>query len=357
MSSDPKTILREIAHGARFEAARFEAALDAMSTEAATLAQKAAFLSLLRGRGETVDEITGAARLLRSRMLRVEAPADAIDIVGTGGDGHGTYNISTAAAFVVAGAGVPVAKHGNRAVSSKSGASDVLAALGVAIDAPPATVSRAIGDAGVGFLWAPLYHPLMKVWAPVRAELGFRTLFNLLGPICNPACVDRQVVGVFSREWVRPVAETLLALGSRHALVVHGSDGMDELTTTGASFVAEVNGGTNGGTNGGRITEYQIVSDDAGLPRATLADLTGGDAAHNAAAMHALLDGAAGPYRDIVVLNAAAALMVAGKAETIAEGARIAARSIDSGAAKAALNRLVAISTAAGSTAAGSAPG
>ena len=341
MSDDPKTILREIAHGARFETARFEAALDAMSSEAATLAQKAAFLSLLRGRGETVDEITGAARLLRSRMLRIEAPAGAIDIVGTGGDGHGTFNISTAAAFVVAGAGVPVAKHGNRAVSSKSGASDVLAALGVAIDAPPATVSRAISDAGVGFLWAPLYHPLMKVWAPVRAELGFRTLFNLLGPICNPAGVDRQVVGVFGREWVRPVAETLLALGSRRALVVHGSDGMDELTTTGTSFVADVSGGA--------IREYEIVPEDAGLPRTTPADLTGGDAAHNAAALRGLLDGAAGPYRDIVVFNAAAALMVAGKAETIAEGARIAARSIDSGAAKAALAQLVAISTAAGS--------
>jgi len=334
--ADPKSILRDLAHGTAFDAAGFEHALDVMSGDGATLAQKAAFLALLRGRGERVAEITGAARLLRARMTRVPAPAGAIDIVGTGGDGHGTYNVSTAAAFVVAGAGVPVAKHGNRAVSSKSGASDVLAALGVNLDAPITTVSRAISEAGVGFLWAPLYHPLMKTWAPVRAELGFRSLFNLLGPICNPAGVSRQVVGVFGREWVLPVAETLQALGSVRAMVVHGSDGMDELTTTGPTWVAEL-------TDEG-ITSYEVMPEDAGVSRASLADLAGGDAAHNAAAIRALLDGTPGPYRDIVILNAAAALMVAGRASNLADGAALAARSIDTGAAKTALAQLVAVS-------------
>jgi anthranilate phosphoribosyltransferase len=335
----PKDILREIAHGAAYDAGRFEAALDAMSADDVSLAQRAAFLGLLRGRGERVEEITGAARLLRSRMRRVSAPADAIDIVGTGGDGHGTYNVSTAAALVVAGAGVPVAKHGNRAVSSKSGASDVLAALGVGLEADVPTVERAIREAGVGFLWAPLYHPLMKVWAPVRAELGFRSLFNLLGPICNPAGVTRQVVGVFDRHWLVPVAEALHALGSTRALVVHGHDGMDELTTTGPTWVAEL--------SGDGITSYEIVPEDAGLPRATLADLAGGDAAHNAAAIRRLLDGDRGPYRDIVLLNAAAALMVADRVGNLRDGVSMAAASIDNGAAKTALARLVA-GTAAG---------
>lgn len=335
-AADPKSILREIAHGAMLDAVQFQAALEIMSGEEASLAQRAAFLALLRGRGERVEEITGAARLMRSRMLRVEAPADAIDIVGTGGDGHGTYNVSTAASLVVAGAGVPVAKHGNRAVSSKSGASDVLAALGVNLDAPPAIVSQAIREAGVGFLWAPLYHPLMKAWGPVRAELGFRSLFNLLGPISNPAGVARQVIGVFGREWVRPVAETLQALGSVRALVVHGADGMDELTTTGPTWVAEL------GDEG--ITTYEIMPQDAGLQLAGLDELAGGDAAYNAAAIRSLLDGARGAYRDIVVLNAAAAIMIAGKAANLADGARLAAHSIDSGAARAALERLICVS-------------
>jgi anthranilate phosphoribosyltransferase len=334
----PRDVLREIAHGARYDAGRFEAALDVMSGDAATLAQRAAFLALLRGRGETVAEIAGAAALLRARMRRVAAPAEAIDIVGTGGDGHGTYNISTAAAFVVAGAGVPVAKHGNRAVSSKSGASDVLAALGVGIEADTATVERAMREAGVGFLWAPLYHPLMKAWAPVRAELGFRSLFNLLGPIANPAGVDRQVLGVFDRGWVEPMAEALAALGTRRALVVHGADGMDELTTTGPTFVAEL-------TPDG-ITSYEITPEDAGLPRAALADLSGGDAAHNAAAIRALLEGKPGAYRDIVLLNAAAALMVAERVGALADGVVLAARAIDTGAARTALDRLVAVTRA-----------
>lgn len=332
----PRDILRDIAHGASYDAARFQHALEVMSDDGVTLIQRAAFLALLRGRGERVAEITGAAGLLRARMKTVAAPAGAVDIVGTGGDGHGTYNVSTAAALVVAAAGVPVAKHGNRAVSSKSGASDVLAALGVTLEADVPTVERAIREAGVGFLWAPLYHPLMKVWAPVRAELGFRTLFNLLGPICNPAGVRHHVVGVFDPVWLIPVAEALQALGSKRALVVHGADGMDELSTTGPTFVAEL--------GGDGITSYEIVPEDAGLPRATLDDLKGGDAAHNAAALRALLCGAKGPYRDIVLLNAGAALMVAGRSANLGDGVRAAATAIDSGAAERALNRLVEIS-------------
>jgi anthranilate phosphoribosyltransferase len=334
----PRDILRDLANGAHFDALRFRDALEILSSAAATPQQQAAFLALLRGRGETVAEITGAATLLRETMLRVSAPPDTIDIVGTGGDGHGTVNVSTCAAFVAAGAGVTVAKHGNRAVSSKSGASDVLAALGVTLDAPLPVVERAIREAKVGFLWAPLYHPLMKVWAPVRAELGFRSIFNLLGPICNPAGVTRQVVGVFDHVWLSPVAEVLRNLGSHHAIVVHGADGMDELTTTGI---------TNGAVlKGGQVRALRVTPEEAGLPRAQLADLAGGDAAQNAVALRAVLAGQPGAYRDIVLLNAAAALMVADKASTLAEGAALAAQSIDSGAAARALEALVEITAA-----------
>jgi anthranilate phosphoribosyltransferase len=328
-------ILRALSSGTCFHASAFRDALLVLSSANATPMQQAAFLSLLRGRGETVAEITGAATLLRERMGRVSAPFGAIDIVGTGGDGHGTFNVSTAAAFVAAGAGLRVAKHGNRAVSSKSGSSDVLSALGVGIDAPVAAVEQAIAEAGVGFLWAPLYHPLMKVWAPVRAELGFRTLFNLLGPICNPAGVQRQVVGVFDRTWVLPIAETLRNLGSDHVWVVHGADGMDELTTTGITHVAEL--------AHGQIRQFEVTPEACGLARATLADLAGGDANANAQALSALLDGATGPYRDIVVLNAGAALLVGGKTTTLPEGVALAAAAITSGAARHALDQLVAL--------------
>jgi anthranilate phosphoribosyltransferase len=307
-----------------------------MSAPTTTTLQQAAFLSLLRGRGETVAEITGAATLLRERMIRVDAPPDAIDIVGTGGDGHGTFNISTAVAFVVAGCGVPVAKHGNRAVSSKSGASDVLAALGVNLDASPDVVARAIHHR-VGFLWAPLYHPVMKVWGPVRAELGFRTLFNLLGPLCNPAGVKFHVLGVFDRAYVVPMAETLRNLGSTRAWVVHGADGLDELTTTGVTHVAELRDGL--------IRSFDVTPEEAGLPRATLADLAGGDAAHNAAALKRVFESEPGPYRDIVLLNAAAAMVVAGYVSTLADGVHEAARSIDKGAAARALQELIEITT------------
>lgn len=338
LGQDVKGILTHLADGNALDADTMHVALDHMTAGGATPAQMAAFLMALRVRGETVGEITGAARLLRERMVRVEAPSGAVDIVGTGGDGHSTYNVSTCAAFVVAGAGVPVAKHGNRSVSSRSGASDVLAELGVKIDIGPECVASAIRRAGVGFLWAPMYHPAMKAWAGVRSELGVRTIFNLLGPISNPAGVTRQVIGVYDRRWIVPLAETLGALESEHVWVVHGHDGLDELSTTGPSSVAEL--------KGGRVSTFEVLPEDAGLPRAALGQLKGGDAGENARALSAVLCGAQGAYRDIVVLNAAAALIVAGRAGDLAEGAQLAAHSLDSGAARAALEKLIAVTNA-----------
>jgi anthranilate phosphoribosyltransferase len=296
--------------------------------------QMAAFLMALRVRGETIPEITGASRLMRARMLPVEAPPDAVDIVGTGGDGHNTFNVSTCAAIVAAGAGVPIAKHGNRAVSSLSGASDVLAALGVKIDLQPVAITRSIAKSGVGFMWAPIHHPAMKAWAPARAELGVRTILNLLGPLANPAGVKRQVVGVFNAAWTEPIAEALSNLGSVHAWVVHGSDGLDEITTTGPTRVTEL--------KDGKVHTFEVRPSDAGLPPATLEDLKGGDATVNAAAIRELLGGEQGAFRDIVVLNAGAALLVGGKAATLREGAERAARAIDDGSAGRALDQLVA---------------
>lgn len=333
-----KRIIQKVSTGATLTDEEIEAALDIMSSGAATPVQMGAFLMALRVRGETVEEITGAARLLRSRMLTVNAPAGAVDIVGTGGDSHGTYNVSTCSAIVAAGAGIKVAKHGNRSVSSLSGASDVLTALGVKVDVGPGIVSRAIVDAGVGFMWAPMHHPAMKQWAPVRAELGIRTIFNLLGPLANPAGVTRQVLGVFDRMWVEPLAHVLKNLGAEHVWVVHGSDGMDELTTTGPSTVAELKDGD--------IALFEVVPEDAGLPRAKLADLKGGDAKANAEAIRVLLHGEPGPFRDIVLLNTAAALIVAGRASNLADGVERAARAIDEGTAATALDRLIAITNA-----------
>lgn len=334
-----KRLMTTLASGTPLPEAEVPAALELLMSPAATPVQMGAFLMALRVRGETVGEITGAARFLRSRMTPVATPEGAIDIVGTGGDGHGTYNVSTCASLVAAGAGAKVAKHGNRSVSSLSGASDVLAALGVKLDVAPEVIARAVSEAGVGFMWAPMHHPSMKAWAPVRADLGVRTLFNLLGPLCNPAGVERQILGVYAKSWVEPVAHTLAKLGSRHAWVVHGSDGLDELTTTGPTTVAELKDGT--------IRVFEVTPEDAGLPRVTLDDLKGGDAAHNAAAIRALLAGAKGPFRDIVLLNTAAALIVAGLAADLCDGIARAARSIDSGAAAKALDSLIAVSTAA----------
>jgi anthranilate phosphoribosyltransferase len=306
-----------------------------MSGEA-TQAQIGAFLMGMRVKGETVGEIAAAVSILRERMVQVTAPANAIDIVGTGGDGAETFNISTAASIVVASAGVPVAKHGNRALSSKSGAADVLQALGIKIDLTPEIISKCIDEAGIGLMFAPAHHPAMKHVGPTRMELGTRTMFNLLGPQSNPAGARHYLLGVFDKRWVEPVAAALLANRAISAWVVHGHDGLDELSTTGPSFVASI--------KDGNLTSFEVTPEEAGLPRATLAEIKGGDPQHNAAALRALLDGYKSAYRDIVLLNAAAALIVAGKAQSLKEGAQLAAQEIDSGRAKDTLARLVSAS-------------
>jgi anthranilate phosphoribosyltransferase len=337
-ANELKRLIQKVAAGSSLEVEEMHTAFDIMTSGAASPAQMGAFLMGLRVRGETVEELTGAASLMRAKMTRVTAPAGAVDIVGTGGDSHGTYNVSTCAALVAAGAGIPIAKHGNRSVSSISGASDVLAALGVKLDVPPAVVERAIREAGVGFMWAPMHHAAMKNWAPVRAELAIRTIFNLLGPICNPAGVDRQVVGVFSWQWIEPIAHVLRNLGSTHVWVVHGHDGLDELTTTGSTDVAEL--------KDGKITVFEVTPADAGLAPVKLSDLKGGDAATNAAAIRDVLAGRRGPFRDIVLLNSAAALLVGGKAANLVDGVALAQHAIESGAAARALARLVEITNA-----------
>jgi anthranilate phosphoribosyltransferase len=334
---DFKAILVRLAAGERLSESDSAAAFDVMMSGNATPSQMGAFLMALRLRGETVEEITGAARTMRAKALPITAPAGAIDTVGTGGDGAGTFNISTAAAIVVAGAGVPVAKHGNRNFSSKSGAADILQALGVNLDAGVGAVQRAMQEAHIGFLMAPKYHSAMRHVGPTRVELGTRTIFNLLGPISNPAGAKRQLVGVFAAAWVKPVADVLGKLGSERAWVVHG-EGLDELTTCGTSVVAELNHGT--------VETFEVTPDMAGLKSAKLDDIRGGDPAANAAKLHELLDGAEGPIRDIVLLNAAAALIVAGKAKDLKEGVAIGAKSIASGAAKQSLAKLVTITNA-----------
>lgn len=331
-----KAVIERAARAETFDDIEIAFALGALTSEPANDAQRAAFLMALRVRGETVPEITGAARFLRERMLGVEVPAGAVDIVGTGGDSHGTYNVSTCAAIAAAGAGLTVAKHGNRSVSSKSGASDVLQALGVKVDLSPAEVSGVLKQAGIAFMWAPMHHPAMKVWAPARAALKVRTLFNLLGPIANPGRVTRQVVGVFDRRWVEPLADALNTLGAEHVWVVHGCDGMDELTTTGPTTVAELREGA--------VAVFELTPEQAGLPRAELNDLKGGDAGVNAQAIRDVIDGARGAFRDIVLLNAGAALVVGERAASIADGVERAAEAIDSGKAKAALEKLIAAS-------------
>src|SRR6202522_4159900 len=262
-----------------------------MMSGEATPSQMGALLMALRLRGETVDEITGAVTTMRTKMLRVEAPADAIDVVGTGGDASGSFNISTCAAIIVAGAGVPVAKHGNRALSSKSGAADVLAALGVNIDLNPEQIGHCIREAGLGFMFAPAHHPAMKNVGPTRVELGTRTIFNLLGPLSNPAGVRRQMVGVFSRQWVQPLAQVLKNLGAESAWVVHGSDGLDEITLTGPTFVAALDNGT--------IRTFEVTPEQAGLTRVGGEALKGGDAAANAVALQGVVDGKPSAFRDV----------------------------------------------------------
>ena len=328
-----KPLLSKVATGESLSVAEAREAFDTMLSGEVTPAQMGAFLMALRVRGETVDEITGAVAAMRAKMLRVEVPDGAIDVVGTGGDGSGSYNVSTLAAIIVAACGVPVAKHGNRAASSKSGSSDVLTALGVKIGIPAEQVARCVAQAGIGFMMAQTHHAAMRHVGPVRVELGTRTIFNLLGPLSNPAGVKRQLLGVFSAHWLEPLAHVLKALGSERVWIMHGSDGLDEMTTTGPTDVVELDKGV--------LRRFSIAPEDIGLPRANPAQLKGGDAAHNAAALTAVLAGQLGAYRDIAILNAAAALVVAGKAGTLQDGALRAARAIDSGAARGTLAKLV----------------
>ena len=297
-----------------------------------------AYLEATAERRPTVDEITGAARSMRAHMRQVTAPEGAIDLCGTGGDGHGTLNISTAVSFVVAGAGVAVAKHGNRAASSKSGAADILEALGVKIGLEPDQASEVLAKTGIVFLFAQTHHPSMKHVAPVRAQIKRRTIFNLLGPLASPARVTRQLTGVFAPEWLSPYAEAMKALGSTRALVVHGRDGMDEVTSTDVTDAASLMGGT--------IACLELTPEQAGLPRSTLDDLKGGNAAENAARLTALLEGEPGPYRDIVLLNSAAALVVADRAQDIMAAKDLAARSLEGGAGLAKLKELIKASNA-----------
>ncbi|UCM89965.1 anthranilate phosphoribosyltransferase [Streptomyces marincola] len=313
-------------------------AFTAMTTGEATPSQIGAFLMALRVRGETVDEITGAATSLRGRMRTVEAPLGAVDIVGTGGDASGSYNISTCAALIVAGADVPVAKHGNRALSSRSGATDVLGALGVRTDLSSAEVEHCLSAAGIGFMHAPNHHPALQHVAPTRVELATRTVFNILGPLLNPAGVRHHLVGVYSRHWVEPLARVLGELGSTHALVVHGSDGLDEVTTTGPTYVAELVDGV--------VKTFEITPGEVGIRTARPEELRGGTPAHNAASLRAVLDRAQGPYRDIAVLNAAAALLAASHVTDLRQGVALAAGSIDSGRAGERLSALIAASNA-----------
>jgi anthranilate phosphoribosyltransferase len=339
MADDFKALIAKVATGATLTRQEAAAAFDSMMSGEATPSQMGALLMALRVRGETVDEITGAVTTMRAKMLGVKAPPDAIDVVGTGGDASGSYNISTCAAFIVAGAGVPVAKHGNRALSSKSGAADVLQALGVKIELNAEQIGDCIRDAGIGFMFAPAHHPAMKNVGPTRVELGTRTIFNLLGPLSNPARVKRQMVGTFSKHWVEPMAQVLKNLGSDCVWVVHGSDGLDEITTAGPTSVAALEKGA--------IRTFELKPEDIGLARAKPEALRGGDAEHNARALLDVLKGKASAFRDVALFNAAAALVVAGKAKELKDAAGLARKSIDSGEAEGKLDRLIAVSNAA----------
>jgi anthranilate phosphoribosyltransferase len=338
MANEFRALIAKVATGAPLTREEAALAFDRMMSGEATPSQMGALLMGLRVRGETVDEITGAVTTMRSKMLTVSAPADAIDIVGTGGDASGSYNISTCAAFIAAGAGIPIAKHGNRALSSKSGSADVLGALGVMIDLNPAQIGRCIREAGIGFMFAPAHHPAMKNVGPTRVELGTRTIFNLLGPLSNPAGVKRQMIGVFSRQWIEPMAHVMKNLGAEAVWVVHGSDGLDEITTAGPTAVAAL--------ENGQVRTFEINPADIGIKAASPDDLRGGDASQNAKALLDVLGGARTPFRDIAVLNAAAAIVVSGKAKDLKDGVEQAAKAIDSGAAKARLDKLVAVSNA-----------
>lgn len=333
---DIKQALNKISEGRDLAGEEMRSVMRLIMEGEATPAQLGAFLMGMRIKGESVGEIAAAVSIMREKMVPVDAPEDAVDIVGTGGDGVGTLNISTAASFVVAAAGVPVAKHGNRALSSKSGSSQALEALGVKLDLTPAQIGECVRQANIGFMFAPSHHPAMKYVGPARAELGVRTMFNLLGPQSNPASVRRYVLGVYSEQWVEPVAAALLANRAIKAWVMHGSDGLDELTVTGPSFVAQIADGD--------LRSFEVTPEQAGLKRHELKDILGGSPQENAAAIHALFDGAEGAYRDIVLLNAAAALIVADRADDLKSGVAMAKEAIDTGAAKQTLAKLVAVS-------------
>jgi anthranilate phosphoribosyltransferase len=334
MSESFKPLLSRLADGATLIGEDADAFFSACLRGEPTPAQVAAAVTAMRLRGETVGEITACARALRRAAMHLDHDYDVVDVCGTGGDGAHTLNISTAVAFVAAGGGLKVAKHGNRAASSRCGSSDVLVALGVNLDARPDQQRRALDEAGLCVLFAPAHHGAMRHVSPIRQELGFRTVFNLLGPLSNPAGARRQLLGVYDGRWVDPLARVLGALGATRAWVVHG-EGLDEITTTGTTHVAE--------WRDGGVRLFNITPEAVGLPRAALADLRGGEPAENAAALRTLLDGGTGPYRDIVLMNAAAAFLVADKAETLREGVELAAISIDSGAARAALDKLIAL--------------
>ncbi len=327
--------LRKAASGEHLTEGEAERALEEIMDGTVPAASAAALLTALRVRGEAVPEIIGFARAMRRFAAKVDAPDDVVDTCGTGGDAKGTINVSTAAAFVARGAGVPIAKHGNRAATSQAGSADVLEALGADIELGPEEVSKCISESGIGFMFARTHHPAMRFVAPVRAELPFRTIFNLLGPLTNPAGAKRQLVGVFSGEFVRPVAEALAGLGAEKALVVHGSDGMDEVTVTDKTFVAEV--------GEGGIEEYEISPEDFGLDRHSPDGLLGGDARMNARIMRDVLAGdeESGAARDVILINAGAAIYVGGKSRSIEEGVEMAKEAIGSGVAKDALDEFV----------------
>jgi anthranilate phosphoribosyltransferase len=331
-----KGLIAKVATGATLAREEAAGAFEQMMSGEATPSQMGALLMALRVRGETVDEITGAVSVMRAKMLRVAAPADAVDVVGTGGDASGSFNISTCAALIVAGAGVPVAKHGNRALSSRSGAADVLTALGVNISLSPEAIGRCIAEAGIGFMFAPAHHPAMKNVAATRVELGTRTIFNLLGPLSNPAGVRRQMIGVFSKHWTKPLALVLKNLGAEKIWVVHGSDGLDEITTSGPTTVTAL--------EDGEIKSFEIAPEELGLRKVKPEALRGGDAETNANAVLGVLKGQPSAFRDVALLNAAAALVVAGKAKDLKDGLHAAAHSVDSGEAEGRLDRLIKVS-------------
>ncbi|MCK5749276.1 anthranilate phosphoribosyltransferase [Oricola sp.] len=332
---DLRPFIAKAANGEPLTQREARDAFDVMMSGNATPSQIGGFLMALRVRGETVDEITGAVTVMREKMTRVKAPDGAIDIVGTGGDNSGSYNVSTCAAFIACGAGAIVAKHGNRSLSSKSGSAEALAELGFDLDAKPDTIGRCIAEGGLGFMFAPAHHAAMRHVGPSRVELGTRTIFNLLGPLSNPASVKRQIVGVFAPEWVEPLAHVLKALGSEHVWVVFG-DGLDELTTAGTTQVAEL--------KNGMISTFSLTPEEIGLPRVGIEDLKGSDPKSNARALREVLDGEKNAYRDIACLNAAAGLVVAGLAADLSQGLTQAFASIDSGKAKAVAEKTAALS-------------